>query len=592
MLSIAGGLSVVDVCAGPSPAGDLLEGTAYRAVRKIGEGGMGEVLEAEHRALGHRVVVKVIREELAGRPEMRDRMRVEAQALARIRHPSLVMVTDAGHTRSRRPFVVMERLFGRSLREELYSRKVLPVGEAAEIGRQVLLGLCAAHGAGLVHRDIKPDNIFLCQSDDGRPCVKVLDFGVVKIVQAGRDPRTPEPLAAPTGENVTLGTPRYFSPEQARGARDLDARSDLYSVGLVLYGMVAGRGPFDQYRRLSELFHAHAVEAPLPPSAVAPQPVPEVLDRIVARALAKPREERFPDAQSFADALARLLESLGTEGHRFNASVFIPASERDTLETEGRAGGEDPTETSGLYSTRPDGPVMIDHLVKRVLGSAGGPGPSPGGDRPSWPGPAARPSQPGGERASQPGEERASQSGGERVSQSGGERVSQPGPVQVQTVRLVPGPAARPSSPGPVQRDMQVPAARPPWPSGTEPMMAVVAPAQSPVGAAQSPVDAGRAARSGVPETVPMFEVTGPVRASSPGGLPPWMSQQTRAPSAVAPAPTVPVAPARPPVVALVAPPALRSAPPLAGAAWKVPVVALVAVLLVLLGGMLGYLLR
>ena len=206
---------------------DPLAGSAYRVVRRLGAGGMGEVFEAEHRALGHRVVVKVVREELSEREEMLDRVRVEAQSLARMRHPNLVMVTDLGRTRSGQPFIVMERLAGRSLHEELHARSTLPAAEAAEIGRQMLLGLSVAHEAGLVHRDIKPDNVFLCESDDGRPRVKVLDFGVVKIAQAGRDPRTPEPPVIPTAENIALGTPRYFSPEQARTPSDLDARSDL-----------------------------------------------------------------------------------------------------------------------------------------------------------------------------------------------------------------------------------------------------------------------------------------------------------------------------------------------------------------------------
>jgi serine/threonine protein kinase len=365
---------------------DPLEGSPYRLLGVLGAGGMGEVFEAKHRALGHSVVVKVLRAQLATRPDMCDRMRVEGQALARIRHPHLVMVTDFGETRSGRPYIVMERLAGRSLREEMRARSVLPVAEAIEIARQTLLGLAAVHEAGIVHRDIKPDNVFLCATEDGRPFVKVLDFGVAKIVQAGRDPRTPDPLAAPTDEGVSLGTPRYFSPEQARGLRDLDARCDVYAVGLLLYGMVVGRGPFDHHTQLRDLFRAHALEEPRPPSAGASQRLPAELDRIVMCALTKAREERFPDATRFALELAQLLLSLGPEGTRLGGPSPMLIGAPDGRWAAGATttpftpvlGPEDPTATArpvlagernGLRSTSrklSDEPVMLDGLAERI----------------------------------------------------------------------------------------------------------------------------------------------------------------------------------------------------------------------------------
>lgn len=560
MVSVPGGLSV-NARAAP-PGEDLLAGSHYRVIRELGAGGMGEVLEAEHRALGHRVVAKVMREELAGRPEMFDRMRVEGQALARIRHPNLVMVTDFGQTRSGRPFVVMELLRGRSLHEELYSKAVLPVAEAAEIGRQMLLGLSAAHGAGLVHRDVKPDNVFLCESEDGRPSVKVLDFGVVKIVQAGRDPRTPEPLLVPTAENVTLGTPRYFSPEQTCGARDLDARSDLYSVGLVLYRMVVGRGPFDQYRRLPELFRAQATEVPLPPSAAAPQPIPAAFDRIVMRALAKSREDRFSDSLAFARALSRFLASLGAEGRRWLGPAGAPGGEQDTIDMEDSSAATsaavpsvcdtdripealssayEPTATAspvvaparpaagggreGVATVRevlpslpaklPDGPVMIDRLVERVLGSAASPG----------------------ERPSQPGQE----------------RPSQPGPVAApdRSAKTVPLLQARMTPPAP------------------------------------PPSNPGRASRPSMPETVPMLDVAAySAVPASPvvSAYPPVVHVSVAHPPAAYP-PVVHVSVAHGPA-------AYPLVLPRAGAAWKMSLLLGVAALLVVVGGIFGYLLR
>ena len=303
----------------------LFDGTPYRLIGTLGAGGMGEVFLAEHRALGHRVVIKVLREPYTDRDDLRDRLRVEGQALARLRHPHLVMVTDFGETRSGRPYIVMEHLDGLSLREDLRAREVIPPAEAAEIARQMLHGLHAAHQAGLIHRDIKPDNVFLCTTADRRPFVKVLDFGIVKIAQAGRDPRTPLPLVIPTAEGVTLGTPRFISPEQARGERDLDPRSDLYAVGLVLYGMLVGHGPFDHHEQIGALFRAQMTEPPKPASQAAPQPIPDALDKIVLRALRKPRNERHPDAMAFADDLGRFLAGLGEEAKRFGTTIPFPS---------------------------------------------------------------------------------------------------------------------------------------------------------------------------------------------------------------------------------------------------------------------------
>ncbi|HRI67011.1 MAG TPA: serine/threonine-protein kinase, partial [Polyangium sp.] len=265
----------------------LLDGTPYRFIAPLGRGGMGDVVEAEHVALGKRVVVKLLQERHAHRPDYVDRMRIEAQALAKISHPNLVQVTDFGQTAQGRTFLVMERLRGRNLREELEERKVLPVLEAMNIVRQSLQGLAAAHDAGIVHRDVKLENLFLCEPTGGshRRTVKVLDFGVAKVIGLTGE-NTPLPLAFPTAEGVAMGTPRYFSPEQARG-REVDWRTDVYAAGIVLYTLITGRGPFDRHTTLLELTRAHAFEQPEPPSRIAGQFVPPELDAAVLKALAK-----------------------------------------------------------------------------------------------------------------------------------------------------------------------------------------------------------------------------------------------------------------------------------------------------------------
>lgn len=300
----------------------LLDGTPYRFIAPLGRGAMGDVVEAEHVALGKRVVVKLLQERHANRADYVDRMRIEAQALAKIIHPNLVQVTDFGQTAQGRTFLVMERLRGRNLREELDQRKFLPVLEAMNIVRQSLQGLAAAHDAGIVHRDVKLENLFLCEASSNRRAVKVLDFGVAKVIGVTGE-NTPQPLAYPTAEGVAMGTPRYFSPEQARG-REVDWRTDVYAAGIVLYTLVTGRGPFDRHTTLLELTRAHAFEQPEAPSRIAPQVVPPELDAAIAKALAKEPLDRFPTAFSFAVELERISAKLSAEQRTQAASVPPP----------------------------------------------------------------------------------------------------------------------------------------------------------------------------------------------------------------------------------------------------------------------------
>ncbi|MDC3958115.1 protein kinase [Polyangium jinanense] len=276
---------------------------------------MGDVVEAEHVALGKRVVVKLLQERHANRPDYVDRMRIEAQALAKLTHPNLVQVTDFGQTAEGRTFLVMERLHGRNLREELEQRTFFPVAEAIDVVRQALAGLAAAHDAGVVHRDVKLDNLFLCDAPNGeRRLVKVLDFGVAKVIGVAGD-STPLPLAFPTAEGVAMGTPRFFSPEQARG-RPVDGRADLYAVGMVLYTLLAGRGPFDHITTLLELTRAHAFQVPESPSRYATQALPAGLDAIVLKALAKEPADRFATARTFAAELERVADGLSSSNIR------------------------------------------------------------------------------------------------------------------------------------------------------------------------------------------------------------------------------------------------------------------------------------
>jgi serine/threonine-protein kinase len=259
---------------------------------------MGEVLEAVHIELGKRYAVKLLHSDLVGRADFADRMRIEAQALALVAHPNLVAVHDLGRTPDGRTYLVMDRLYGRTLAEELRARGALPAAEAIEYACQALAGLGAAHAAGIVHRDVKPANLFLCDCEGERRAVKVLDFGIAKVVLETRgDVRGPAPLAFPTERGVVLGTPLFLAPEQAWGG-PVDARTDVYSMGAVLYRMITGRHPFEGGEQ-----SVRTVVAPAPPSRWTSAEVPAVLDQAILRALSGRPEDRFASAGDFVSEL-------------------------------------------------------------------------------------------------------------------------------------------------------------------------------------------------------------------------------------------------------------------------------------------------
>jgi len=268
--------------------GELIGGTRYRVVRLIGVGGMGSVYEVEHVELGKRFVLKALLRELARREDLVARLRNEWRALARLQHTNIVNVTDAGTSESGVPFYVMERLDGETLAAQLKKRRRLHVLEATNFAVQVLEGLSAAHAIGIIHRDVKPANIFLVAGGG----LKLLDFGVAKIADA---------TSVVTARGIAVGTPRYMSPEQARGER-IDGRSDIYAMGLILFEMIAGVGPYDDARDANELLLAHiAREAPLLSSLV--MGVAPELERVLARMLAKDCRERPLHARTVAEEL-------------------------------------------------------------------------------------------------------------------------------------------------------------------------------------------------------------------------------------------------------------------------------------------------
>jgi len=269
----------------------------YRLKRCLGAGGMGEVYLAEHQLLKRPCVVKLILPEKAGDPRTLARFRREVQAASRLSHWNNVAVYDYGQTESGTLYYVMEYLPGMNLTELVGRFGPLPPGRVVYLLRQVCDALSEAHSIGLLHRDIKPGNVFLTQRGRVYDVVKLLDFGLVKPLVQSEDQST-----SLTVEGAITGTPLFMSPEQAAG-REVDARSDLYSVGVVAYYLLCGRPPFEGQRPV-ELIVAHASHPVMPPSNHRPD-IPEDLEQIVLRCLAKTPADRYPSAEALGEALSQ-----------------------------------------------------------------------------------------------------------------------------------------------------------------------------------------------------------------------------------------------------------------------------------------------
>lgn len=301
---------------------EVFEGTPYRLVRALTIGGMAEVYLVAHRGMGRQFVAKVPRAELAENPQIVDRMRIEAQATGRLKHPNIVSVAGFGTLADSRPYIVTEYLLGRTLTAELGERGRLPLAEALQYGCELLSALTAAHALGVVHRDIKPDNLFVCQKPDGSRFIKVLDFGIARVLPDAPD-AAPRPLSDATATGMLVGTPRFLSPEAAMGAR-VDHRGDIYSAALVIYLLVAGRGPFDHIRGDELLLTAHATEDPERASHLSAEPVPAELDALFVKALQKAPADRFQSAEEFLARLESIRTVLLRSPRLLETSVYKP----------------------------------------------------------------------------------------------------------------------------------------------------------------------------------------------------------------------------------------------------------------------------
>jgi Tol biopolymer transport system component len=287
----------------------------YQIASALGAGGMGEVYKARDTRLDRDVAVKVLPASFAGDPDRLRRFEQEARAAAALNHPNILAVYDVG-THDGRPYIVSELLAGTTLREAL-AEGALPVSRAIDIARQIASGLAAAHAKGITHRDIKPENLFLVS--DGR--VKILDLGLAKLREETGGRNGPTRLPAATELGVVLGTVSYMSPEQVRG-QAVDARSDIFSVGVVLFEMLAGTRPFHGDSSVETM--SAILKADAPDLSADTYKLPPALDRVVRHCLEKNPDERFQSAQDLAFALQSSLTSSST------ASAAMAAVGRST----------------------------------------------------------------------------------------------------------------------------------------------------------------------------------------------------------------------------------------------------------------------
>jgi serine/threonine protein kinase len=322
-----------------SRIGEIIDGR-YRLDALVGRGGMGMVYRAEHVAIRRTVAIKLLHPSLAGLPELRSRFEREALAIGRIDHPNCVNVTDFGGLADGSLFLVMEYLEGRSLGDELDQLHHLPARRALRILRHLLVGLGHAHTHGIVHRDVKPENVVLVRQDGEKDVAKILDFGIAKLIGA-TDQNDGVKL---TQAGVAFGTPVYMSPEQALG-NPVDGRSDLYAASILAFEMLTGHPPFFSDDKL-EVLSMHTTREPPAMAEVLARDghtdtVPEAVEQLIRRGLTKRPGERWASAAEYIAALDEVVLTLALEEH------LGPTSSGRVLTVSGSSTGLTPLPETG-----------------------------------------------------------------------------------------------------------------------------------------------------------------------------------------------------------------------------------------------------
>ena len=336
----------------------------YKIVRTLGAGGMGTVYLGEHLLLGRRAAIKTLLPALSIHREIVDRFFNEARAISAISDPGVVQIFDFGYHVDGTAYIVMEFLEGENLASRLDRLGKLALLDSLRIARMIASSLHAAHERGIIHRDLKPGNVFVIRDNDapGGERTKILDFGICKLQN--------ESEASTTQTGVMLGTPVYMSPEQCRGGQ-VDARSDLYSVGCALFHMLTGRTPFD-CESIGEFIACHLKDEPQPPSELDPS-LPPAVDALVLRCLEKNPEDRFQTMRDLQGALDDIIATLSDPGRQVTASHM-----NATPLAEGFRSGFDVNDrdsssraTIGARPSRPSNPWFVDSLAPVAAASIG-----------------------------------------------------------------------------------------------------------------------------------------------------------------------------------------------------------------------------
>ena len=327
-------------------AGQILGGK-YRVDRVLGAGGMGMVVAATHLQLDERIAIKFLLPEALRNPEAVARFGREAKAAVKIRGEHVARVIDVGTFENGAPYMVMEHLDGRDLSALIHERGALPAADAVDAVLQACEALAEAHALGIVHRDLKPANLFMVRRPDGTPCVKVLDFGISKLTAPGSD-------HSMTKTSAVMGSPLYMSPEQMTASRHVDARTDIWAIGVVLYELLTGRVPFSA-ETLPEICGLILTAAPAAIRDYSPA-VPDGLQNVVRRCLEKDRERRFSNVSELAHALSPFGSRATSRSVERIARILGASSVLDALPLSGPAPAQanfGPSTQSNWGQTKP-----------------------------------------------------------------------------------------------------------------------------------------------------------------------------------------------------------------------------------------------
>ncbi len=330
----------------------------YRVVKKLGEGGMGSVYAGEHEAIEKQVALKVLHAEYSAKADIVERFQQEAKAASRIKHPNVLDIFDFGQLDNGSFFLAMEFLEGHDLADDLLKYNVLPPARGIPFALQICRALAAAHSRGVVHRDMKPENVFILRTTDGQEIVKIVDFGIAQL--RSNDAAAAAAESAPKRRKLTktgmiFGTPEYMAPEQAAGKK-ADLRVDIYATGIILYEMFTGHVPHTGETFMAVLA-AHLNDTPPPMPSVNPElPVSPAFQAVVMKALAKKPEERYQSMAELAEAIMATpdAEAVGTQAQRM-ASIPDTTASQFMAQSSNTAAQFAPDPNQGTHAQFPGG---------------------------------------------------------------------------------------------------------------------------------------------------------------------------------------------------------------------------------------------